>query len=212
MSYRQQEEADRQAENRMINLLEASLAMMRPKDTPWLNLIAANMDEKAKNDITEQIFLVVEQLKRKRERCNLTMVSMRMIYPEFDPDKHYGEVVRDERDRITDFKPAKKDITLSKDIIHARDSWDVCVRYNELVSGIIRSLEIFADGLWELTGTALVQSIVDYGGGRRNYAIDKGVAADIAAEMFPDETDEPKDKEKDGKESKSSKKDKGKLK
>lgn len=185
-SFRAMQEAQEYARNQMADMMDSTIALIRPKNVTWLNLLAANTDQETKNLIAGGSFVLMQLLIKKQELSARAKVSVRMIYPEFDPDLHFGKVTRDEKNRIVSFEPVEYDATLHKDIVHARDIWEACVRHRELVDGYVKSLEIFADGLWELTGTALVRRITDFSG-RVNYAIDRAIVGDIATELFPPE-------------------------
>ncbi len=186
MSFRVLREAEERAESRMSNIMDATVAMVRPRMLRWLNLLAANTDEHTRSIIASESFALMSYLIRKKELGITVQAEVRMVYPEFDPEKHFGTVTRDEDGRITSFTPATLEDPLTKDLMFAASVWKTAIRHGEFVEGIIKSIELFADGLWELTGTALIKKMTDFSG-RTNYAIDRATADDIAAEMFPTE-------------------------
>lgn len=185
-SFRALQEAQEYASRRMTDMMDSTIALIRPKNVRWINLLAANTEQETKTLIASGSFAIMAQLIKSQELSARAKISVRMVYPEFDPEIHFGTITRDELGRVTTFVPVKYDASLHKDIVHARDIWEICIRHKELVDGYVRSLEIFADGLWELTGTALVKKITDFSG-RVNYAIDRAVVGDIATELFPAE-------------------------
>lgn len=189
-SFRAWREAQEYAGNQMAEMMDSTIALIRPKNVRWINLLAANTEQETKNLIASGSFAIMTQLIKKQEQSARAKISVRMIYPMFDPEEHFGTITRDELDRVVKFVPVKYDASLHKDIVHARDIWEICIRHRELVDGYVRSLEIFADGLWELTGTALVKRMTDFSG-RVNYAIDRSVAGDITR-LFPAEVLEEK--------------------
>jgi len=184
VSFRVLKEAEERAENRMSNIMDATIALVRPRMVRWLGLLAANTDEKTRNIITSESFSLMSYLIRRIELSATVQAEVRMVYPEFDPDKHFGKVTRDEHERITGFVPVVLTSEISKDILYAANVWKTSIRHGEFVDGVIKSLELFADGLWELTGTALVRKMTDLSG-KTTYAIDQATADDITAEIFP---------------------------
>ncbi len=197
MSFRVLKEAEERAESRMANVMDATVAMIRPRMLRWLNLLAANLDNtKMKSVITSDAFRLMSFLIRRREIGINAQVEVRMIFPDFDPEKHLGVIVKDEYDRIISFTPAKIKTPLTKDLLYAASVWKTAIRHAEFVEGVIKSVELFADGLWELTGTALVKKMTDFSG-RVNYAIDRATADDITAEMFPETVEESTESEED---------------
>jgi len=189
MSFRVLKEAEERAESRMSNIMDATVAMIRPKMARWLNLLAANTDEATRSIVTNESFTLMSYLIRKKELGVTVQAEVRMVYPEFDPEEHFGSVTRDNQGRITSFTPAKLKKPLTKDLMYAASVWKTAIRHGEFVEGLIKSIELFADGLWELTGTALVKKMTDFSG-KVSYAIDRATADDIAAEMFPEEEEE----------------------
>lgn len=185
MSFRVLQEAEERAESRVANLMDATIALVRPKMVRWLGLLAANTDERTRNVITSESYSLMSYLIRKKELGVTVRAEVRMVYPEFKPEEHFGVVTRDEFKRIKDFTPAEIKTPLTKDLMYAANVWKTSIRHGEFVDGIIKSLELFADGLWELTGTALVRKMTDLSG-RTTYAIDQATADDITAEMFPE--------------------------
>lgn len=196
MSFRVLKEAEERAESRMSNIMDATIALVRPRMVRWLGLLAVNTDDKTKNIITSESFSLMSYLIRRKELSATVRAEVRMVYPEFDPAEHFGIVTRDEEGRITSFVPAELKAPLSKDLLYAANVWKTSIRHGEFIDGVIKSVELFADGLWELTGTALVKKMTDFSG-RTTYAIDRATADDIAAEMFPevveDIEEEPKE-------------------
>jgi hypothetical protein len=183
VSYRVLKEAEDRAETRMANLMDATIAFIRKKNTTWLGLLATNTEERIKSIITKEAFDVMSFLIRRKNMGLTAMNEVRMIHPDFDPDKHLGVVTRDDDDRITSFEPADLDVPLTKDLLFAASVWKTAIRHGEFVDGIIESIELYADGLWELTGTALVRRMTDFSG-RTTYAIDHATADDITAEVW----------------------------
>lgn len=186
MSFRVLKEAEERAESRMSNIMDATIALIRPRMVRWLGLLATNTDEKTRNIITSESFSLMSYLIRRKELGVTVQAEVRMVYPEFQPDEHFGSITRDEHGRITSFTPATLKTPLTKDLMFAASVWKTSVRHGEFVDGVIKSLELFADGLWELTGTALIRKMTDFSG-KTTYAIDHATADDITAEMFPAE-------------------------
>lgn len=186
MSFRVLKEAEERAESRMSNIMDATIALVRPRMVRWLGLLAANTDRKTRSVIASESYSLMSYLIRKKELGVTVQAEVRMVYPEFKPEEHFGTVTRDEHGRITDFVPAELENPLSKDLMFASSVWKTAIRHGEFVDGIIKSLELFADGLWELTGTALVRKMTDFSG-KTTYAIDQATADDITTEMFPEE-------------------------
>lgn len=200
MSFRVLKEAEERAESRMSNIMDATIALVRPRMVRWLGLLAANTDEKTRNIIASESYSLMSYLIRKKELGITVQAEVRMVYPEFRPEEHFGSVFRDEHERITSFEPAELDTPLTKDMMFAASVWKTAIRHGEFVDGVIKSLELFADGLWELTGTALVKKMTDFSG-KTSYAIDRATADDIASEMFPDEViEDVKDESKEASE------------
>lgn len=179
-------EAEERAENRMGNIMDGTVAMIREKNTRWLGLLADNCDDKTKSIISSESFQLMSFMIRRKELSASAKIQVRLIYPDFDPEKHFGTITKDEHARIIQFTPAKLEKSLTKDLFFAASVWRTAIRHEEFVQGIIRSLELFADGLWILTGTALIQRLTDYTG-KTNYAIDRAMADEIVAELFPED-------------------------
>ncbi|MBY8998903.1 MAG: hypothetical protein KGD60_14340 [Candidatus Thorarchaeota archaeon] len=186
MSFRVLKEAEERAESRMSNIMDATIALVRPRNVRWLGLLAANTDEKTRSIIASESYSLMSYLIRKKELGVTVQAEVRMVYPEFKPEKHFGTITRDEHGRITSFTPVEPSNPLTKDLAFAASVWKTAIRHGEFVDGVIKSLELFADGLWELTGTALVKKMTDFSG-KTTYAIDRATADDITAEMFPEE-------------------------
>ena len=183
MSYKVLKEAEERAESRMSNLMDATIAFIRKKNTTWLGLLAMNTEDWVKSQITKEAFNVISFLIRRKKMGLTAMNEVRMIHPEFNPEEHLGVVTRNEEGMIIGFVPAVLETPLTKDILFAANVWKTALRHGEFVDGIIESIEIYAHGLWELTGTALVRRMTDFSG-RTTYAIDHATADDITAEVW----------------------------
>jgi len=189
MSFRVLKEAEERAESRMSNIMDATVAMIRPKMARWLNLLAANTDETTRSIVARESFTLMSYLIRKKELGVTVQAEVRMVYPDFDPQEHFGTITRDKQGRITSFTPAKMEKPLTKDLMYAASVWKTAIRHGEFVDGLIKSIELFADGLWELTGTALVKKMTDFSG-KVSYAVDRATADDIVAEVYSEEEEE----------------------
>jgi len=179
-------EAEERAENRTGNIMEAAINLIQDKNNTWLGLLEENASDKTKNIIVTESFVLLTHLERKKRLSDRAMLRVRMIYPEFDPDKHLGTFITDDKKRVVGFTPIKSTDVLSNDIRWAASIWMTSILHRNFVEDVIDSLSILADGLWKLTGVAFIKKVTDYTG-KTNYAIDKAMADDIVSSVFPDE-------------------------
>lgn len=210
---RQQDEADLRAVERVDNIWQSTVALMRPRLIRWLSILADNADEATKTLISLEATKMVSFLMRRKKLSGTLRKQILYTYPKFDPDVHYSL----ERKPKVPVKPTKKSKKEEKkeidnggeseakilereenertdnDVYHARHMYHMSVIHDELVDGWIESLELFADGLYTLTGTAIIQKMLDYSKGRTSFAVDNQYADDISSAVWGETTNQEDD-------------------
>ena len=193
---RQQDEADLRAVERVDNIWQSTVALMRPRLIRWLSILADNADEATKTLIALEATKMVSFLMRRKKLSGTLRKQILYTYPKFNPDIHYS-LERKPKVPVEPVKKSKKEENdngeeseakllereenerTDNDVYHARHMYHISVIHDELVDGWVESLELFADGLYTLTGTAIIKKMLDYSKGRTSFAVDSQYAGEI---------------------------------
>jgi len=182
MSLRLQEEMERRAASTLGNQWNATVALLRKRLLRWLGILEKNLSDKDKTKIARECFEMVSHLMRRRKLADIVQRQVRAIEPDFDPAEHYCMIERDRRGGEKSRRYIPMD-SVPDDLYYVRHVWHICEVQKEHVDRWVESLELFADGLYELTGTAIIQKMLSRED-RVNYAIDPMAAEEISAEVW----------------------------
>lgn len=186
MSLKLLEEMEKRAYNKVTNLWSATVALIRQRHLRWLSLLVTNADDSTKNRIARESFELTSFLMRRKKLSESIREQIRAVYTDFDPETHYATITNNGMKRVT----TPIDITkVPKSLVYARHMWHITIVHDRMVDRWIESMELFADGLFELTGAALIQKMQEYTG-RSNYAIDESIAESIIDEYSKVEDDD----------------------
>lgn len=182
MSLRLQEEMEQRAANKLGNMWNATVALIRPRLLRWLSLLVTNADQKTRARVAQESFQMTSFLMRRQKLAKAVREQIRAVYTNFDPELHYARVVingkGEERSRTP--VPIQQ---VPAELQYARHMWHITIVHDRMVERWLESLELYADGLFELTGTAIIQKMLDYSR-PGNFAVDPMAAEEISTELW----------------------------
>jgi len=187
-SFKMQEEAEKRAANKVGNIWSATVAMLRPRLLRYLGLLSIT-GPATKERITTETFFLVAYLRRRKKLSQSLRKQILADHTEFIPTKHYAVITyNDKHEEIScEYVPLEK---VPQKLHYIRDMYHATAVHDMLCDGVIEALDVFADGLYEQTGTAIIKRLMDYTTGRTNYAVDPEAGEEIASAMFGDEKPE----------------------
>lgn len=185
MSLRLVDEMKSRAYNEVGNMFSGTVALIRPRLIRWLGLLVSNVDNKTRSIIAKECFQLTSYLMRRKKLAVAVREQIRAVYTDFDPEQHYAKIMFNRKGEEKSRTPIPIE-NVPKPLVYARHMWHITTVHDRLVDRWMESLELFADGLFEMTGTALIQKMQDFSG-KTNFAIDPRVADEISSEIFAEE-------------------------
>jgi hypothetical protein len=168
--------------NRIGNMFLATVALIRARFLRFLGLLVKS-DQSTKTQLTLAITEIYAFLIR-RQKLNMTVRnSIRSLYPEFDPEKHFAKITYNKDHKETDRTPVPIS-SLPQDLKYAREAWFILDMHSQLVQGWVDTFDLYADEMYELTGTALIHMMEDFTRGPNNLAIDPATAERLTSELW----------------------------
>ncbi len=182
MSTRDIEKLEKRAENKLSNMWGATLAFIRPRNVRWLGLLK-DLKGDSRKLLVVKLTLVYNFLLSELSQNNNYRNNILYQYPDFKPKEHYAEIIRGkdgkEKKRIMVRKSAVPD-----NLNYVRHMWHVSQRVRDDILGEIEAIEVFADELFNLTGTALIHQMQDFTDGADLHAIDPAISDALATEAW----------------------------
>ena len=175
--------ADEEA-NKIGNQWLGTIALIRKRKLRVLNILG-EMDKKPnyREKLALALLDIYTFLERKANYNNTVREGIVIVYSDFDPQKHYAKVRRD-NDGTEISRTIIKKKTVPRDLRRARHMFHQC-RIHELEVGKWSdSFDTYLDAMYTLTGTALVTSMRDFSKTYQNFSIDQGFASE-AAQALP---------------------------
>lgn len=186
--FAKEEEYERRAINKVGNSVSGGLAFLRPRMLRVLGLLA---ESNSKEAVGNEAVRFIGYLTAEKDLVKLQRRRIRSLYPAFDPVKHYAKITLNKKGEEIEYVPvAEYDVPY--ELRYVRSLWDTTVVYEDFLNAWLKKFEINADSVYSLTGTALVQKMMDYSG-RTNYALDSRTADEISQEVYAEE--EPEESE-----------------
>lgn len=177
------EEYEARAANKVGNIWAGTVALLREKNTTWLSMLHDNAGEGARQRIAAEATYMAAYLTGRRELSQSTLRNeLRAIHPDFNPEKHYMKVIRDSKGREKSRTYVTED-KIPAHLVYMRGIWHGTEVHKDVIDGLLKYLELFADALFNLTGSALIKKMTDFSD-RMNYIVDPSAAMNIASAVW----------------------------
>lgn len=189
-SYRLEEEKKKEAMNRIGNMFNAVVALLRKRKMRVLGILSP--DKIDKDDYVKIATIVTTffgKLVEKIDECKKLWIQITINHPKFKPEEHFGEVIV--KDEQFDVYPVPKD-ACPEDLRRARGNYTVVVNYLGQVHTYLKKVKIWADAVFSMTGQAIISEMTDFTKEPLNYGVSPEVAASVD-ETWNQEDDEDED-------------------